>query len=125
MAKFTNYDVKTTGLTSRTFFWGKPAEYIVTIYKTSDGKEHNSLLVCSGWLGWSRHADYVGDLLLSYSPCALIGSTKVVVWTYAIWMTLVLVHQCMRDEKRCSVKYGPAWTEYDRRVPWWFVPGVW
>lgn len=105
--------------------WGKPAEYIVAAYKTSDGKEHKSLLICSGWWGWSRHVNYVGDLLLSYSSCALVGSTKVVVWVYAIWMTLLLVHRCLRDEKRCSVKYGVAWTEYCKRVPWRFVPGIW
>ncbi|CAG9989036.1 unnamed protein product [Clonostachys byssicola] len=105
--------------------WGRPVEYIEATYTTSDGKEHKSLLVCSGWWGWSRHANYVGDLFLSYSSCALVGSTRLVVWTYAIWMTVLLVHRCMRDEKRCSVKYGPAWTEYCRRVPWRFVPGIW
>lgn len=105
--------------------WGKPAEYIVAEYTTSDGKRHKSLLLCSGWWGWSRHANYVGDLLLSYSSSALVGSTKVVVWIYAIWMTMILVHRCLRDEKRCSTKYGPAWKEYCRRVPWRFVPGIW
>jgi 7-dehydrocholesterol reductase len=105
--------------------WGRPAEYIEAAYTTSDGNEHKSLLLCSGWWGWSRHANYVGDLLISYSSCALVGSTKVVVWVYAIWMTMLLVHRCMRDEKRCSVKYGAAWTEYCKRVPWRFIPGVW
>ncbi|KAK3369770.1 ergosterol biosynthesis ERG4/ERG24 family-domain-containing protein [Lasiosphaeria ovina] len=105
--------------------WGKPAQYIVAPYRTTDGRAHKSLLLCSGWWGWSRHANYVGDLLLSYSFCALVRSTNAVVWTYAVWMTLCLVHRCMRDEKRLSVKYGAAWTEYCQRVPWRFVPGVW
>ncbi|KAF4968707.1 hypothetical protein FZEAL_10348 [Fusarium zealandicum] len=105
--------------------WGKPAQYIVASFKTSDGEKHTSLLLCSGWWGWSRHANYVGDLILSYSMCALVGSTKAVVWIYAMWMTMLLVHRCIRDEKRCSVKYGAAWTEYSRRVPWRFIPGVW
>ncbi|PSR82641.1 ergosterol biosynthesis ERG4/ERG24 family-domain-containing protein [Coniella lustricola] len=105
--------------------WGKPAEYIVAEYKTLDGKQYESLLLCSGWWGWSRHANYVGDLLFSYSTCALVGSTKVIVWTYSIWMTMLLVHRCIRDEKRLSAKYGPAWDEYCRRVPWRFIPGLW
>ncbi|KAH7309680.1 ergosterol biosynthesis ERG4/ERG24 family-domain-containing protein [Stachybotrys elegans] len=105
--------------------WGKPAEYIVATYKTSDGKEHSSLLLCSGWWGFSRHANYVGDLFLSYSMCALVGSTNVVVWLYAFWMTVLLVHRCKRDEKRCSTKYGAAWGEYCKRVPWRFIPGIW
>lgn len=105
--------------------WGKPAECIVASFKTSDGKEHTSLLLCSGWWGWSRHANYVGDLVLSFSTCALVGSTKAVVWTYAVWMTMLLVHRCIRDEKSCSVKYGNAWAEYCKRVPWRFIPGIW
>ncbi|KAH7233215.1 ergosterol biosynthesis ERG4/ERG24 family-domain-containing protein [Fusarium tricinctum] len=105
--------------------WGKPAECIVASFKTSDGKEHTSLLLCSGWWGCSRHANYVGDLILSFSTCALVGSTKAVVWTYSVWMTMVLVHRCIRDERSCSVKYGDAWTEYCRRVPWRFIPGIW
>lgn len=105
--------------------WGKPAEYVVASYRTTDGKQHKSLLVCSGWWGFSRHANYVGDLLLSYSACALVGTTKIVVWTYAIFMTMILIHRCLRDERRCSAKYGPAWTEYCKRVPWRFVPGIW
>ncbi|KLP06201.1 Uncharacterized protein LW94_7167 [Fusarium fujikuroi] len=104
--------------------WGKPAEYIVASFRTSDGRQHRSLLLCSGWWGWSRHANYLGDLILSFSSCALVGSTRAVVWTYAVWMTVLLVHRCIRDEKSCSVKYGAAWTEYCRRVPWRFIPGV-
>jgi len=104
---------------------GRPAEFVVAPFMTADGKQRNNLLLCSGWWGWSRHANYLADLLFSYSTCALVGSTKLVVWTYAIFMTLLLVHRCIRDEKRLEAKYGDAWTEYCKRVPWRFVPGVW
>ncbi|KAK0385456.1 hypothetical protein NLU13_7932 [Sarocladium strictum] len=105
--------------------WGKPARCVDASYRTLDGKVHKSLLLCSGWWGWSRHANYTGDLLLSYSTCALVGSSKTVVWIYAIWMTMLLIHRCMRDEKRCSDKYGEEWEEYCKRVPWRFVRGIW
>ncbi|KAM7191291.1 Ergosterol biosynthesis ERG4/ERG24 family domain containing protein [Naviculisporaceae sp. PSN 640] len=104
--------------------WGKPAEFIKAEYTTTDGERRQSLLLCSGWWGMSRHANYTADLLLSYCSCALVGTTKVVVWTYAIWMTICLVHRCIRDENRLSAKYGPAWEEYCRRVPWRFLPAV-
>ncbi|KAF5602676.1 7-dehydrocholesterol reductase [Fusarium subglutinans] len=54
--------------------WGKPAECIVASFRTSDGRQHRSLLLCSGWWGWSRHANYLGDLILSFSSCALVGN---------------------------------------------------
>jgi 7-dehydrocholesterol reductase len=105
--------------------WGKPAEYIRAKYTTSDGAQHTSILLCSGWWGWSRHANYVGDLLLSFSMCALVGSGAAVVWFYAAFMATLLVHRCLRDEERVSAKYGKAWEVYRRRVPWRLVRGVW
>ncbi|KAF4430505.1 7-dehydrocholesterol reductase [Fusarium acutatum] len=56
--------------------WGKPAECIVASFRTSDGRQHRSLLLCSGWWGWSRHANYLGDLILSFSSCALVGTME-------------------------------------------------
>lgn len=105
--------------------WGKPARFIRAPYKTSDGATHESILLCSGWWGWSRHANYVGDLLLSTAVCALCGTSKVVVWFYAVFMAILLVHRCIRDERRGSAKYGAYWEEYCKRVPWRFVPGIW
>lgn len=104
---------------------GKPAEYIPVRYTTSDGAQHTSILLCSGWWGWSRHANYVGDLLLSFSMCALVGSSNVIVWFYAGFIATLLVNRCKRDERRLGDKYGAAWVEYKRRVPWRLVRGVW
>ncbi|TEA10656.1 7-dehydrocholesterol reductase [Colletotrichum sidae] len=109
----------------RCSIWGKPAKVVVASYKTSDGHSHQSLLICSGWWGWSRHANYFGDLLLSSAMCALVGSSKCLVWFYAVFMAILLVHRCIRDEARCSAKYGPAWEEYCKIVPWRILPGVW
>ncbi|XXH01827.1 Transcription initiation factor TFIID subunit 12 [Hypoxylon texense] len=105
--------------------WGRPARYIRTTYMTSDGWQHESLLLASGWWGWSRHANYLGDLLLSFSMCALVGTTNVVMWAYALFMTILLMHRCIRDEVRGRSKYGTAWDDYCRRVPWRLVPGLW
>lgn len=105
--------------------WGKPATYILAKYRTTDGAQHESILVCSGWWGKSRHANYVGDLMLSTAMCALAGTTVLMVWFYAIFMLILLVHRCLRDEERCRAKYGQAWEDYCERVPWRLVPGIW
>ncbi|KAK1623169.1 ergosterol biosynthesis ERG4/ERG24 family protein [Colletotrichum phormii] len=105
--------------------WGEPARFIVATYMTSDGTLHRSLLLCSGWWGLSRHANYTGDLLLSFSMCAAAGTSTVIVWFYAIFMTGLLLHRCLRDEERCLAKYGKSWEEYCRRVPWRLMPGIW
>ena len=34
----------------------------------------------------------------------------------------MIVHRALRDIERCKIKYGEAWEEYERRVPYIFVP---
>jgi len=104
--------------------WRRPAVYIRAAYRTSDGAPRESLLLCSGWWGLARHANYAGDLLLSYAMCATCGPAHLLPWIYALFMTAILVHRCHRDEKRCAAKYGPTWAEYCERVPYRLIPGV-
>jgi 7-dehydrocholesterol reductase len=105
--------------------WGKPAKILPVKYMTKDGKEHQSLLLCSGWWGMARHVNYAGDLVLSYSMCAACGVRNLLPWTYAIFMTVLLIHRCWRDEERCSKKYGRGWEEYCKVVRWKVFPGIW
>ncbi|DAA78512.1 TPA_exp: hypothetical protein A8136_4488 [Trichophyton benhamiae CBS 112371] len=104
--------------------WGKPPQFIRAKYKTAEGSMHESLLLCSGWWGLVRHANYLGDLILSYSMCASCGFTNLLPWTYAIYMTILLVHRCYRDEVRCHNKYGDSWKEYCAKVPYRIIPGI-
>lgn len=80
----------------------------------------------TGWWGLARHANYVGDLILSFAMCATCGSPfhHVLPWFYAVYMTVLLLHRCRRDEKRCQAKYGVKWDEYVKRVPWKLIPGL-
>ncbi|KAF2090121.1 ERG4/ERG24 ergosterol biosynthesis protein [Saccharata proteae CBS 121410] len=105
--------------------WGKKARIMRCQFMTTDGRKHETLLLLSGWWGISRHCNYVGDLLLSYAMCSTCGLSNLLPWTYAIFMTIILVHRCFRDEQRCSAKYGDQWDQYCRLVRWRLVPGVW
>lgn len=107
-----------------TTLWGKPAEVIRVKYTTSDGKIHKSLLLTSGWWGFSRHANYLGDLMLTWSMCATCGFTHFIPWSYFVFMTTLLYHRSIRDDKRCRAKYGKHWEEYCEKVPYVFVPGI-
>ena len=95
---------------------GRKPEFIQT-------RQGNKLLV-SGFWGWSRHFNYVGDVLMATSwslPC-LFGSA--LPYFYPIYFTALLIHRERRDFKRCSLKYGAEWQEYCRRVRWRIVPGI-
>ncbi|CAG8957335.1 hypothetical protein HYFRA_00010759 [Hymenoscyphus fraxineus] len=105
--------------------WGKPAKILKVRYKTKDGEEHQSLLLVSGFWGWARHVNYAGDLLLSAMMCAAAGGGgDLLPWTYLIFMGVLLVHRCWRDEERCREKYGPGWIEYCKTVRWVIFPGI-
>ncbi|KAI6247664.1 7-dehydrocholesterol reductase [Erysiphe necator] len=104
--------------------WGKKPQLVRVKYRTKDGLEHNSILLCSGWWGYARHINYLGDLILSFSMCAACGFNHLLPWTYAIYMGILLTHRCYRDEQRCSLKYGKGWDEYCKRVKWVICPGI-
>ncbi|KAJ5851972.1 uncharacterized protein N7529_011357 [Penicillium soppii] len=101
------------------------SEVIECSYTTADGVKHQSILLCSGWWGFSRHPNYLGDLLLSYAMCATCGLNHILPWSYAVFMTMILTHRCLRDEAKCSKKYGEYWEAYSEKVPWRLMPGVW
>ncbi|KAL7267263.1 hypothetical protein RUND412_010158 [Rhizina undulata] len=106
--------------------WGRKAEVLKVGYVTVDGVERESILLLSGWWGMIRHANYLGDLILSYSVCAACGlNGGIIQWWYAAFMTVLLVQRCLRDDARCRGKYGKGWEEYCRRVRWKLVPGIW
>lgn len=96
--------------------WGRKAEYLQTA--------RGSKLLLSGFWGWSRHFNYVGDLLMAVSwslPC-LFGS--LLPWYYPIYFAILLAHRERRDHHLCGEKYGADWDVYCEKVPWRIVPGV-
>ena len=99
-----------------TVIWGRKAEYI----RTSQGTP----LLVSGFWGWSRHFNYVGDLLMALSwslPCLF---ASVLPYFYPIYFAALLVHRERRDHAICESKYGEDWATYCERVPYRIVPGV-
>lgn len=105
--------------------WGREATFVPATYSTADGVVHETRLLTSGWWGIARHANYVGDLLMAVAFSLTCGFTHLLPYGYAIFLAILLVHRTYRDDRRCRVKYGPAWDAYCTRVPYRLVPGVW
>jgi len=96
--------------------WGRPAEYI----KTAKG----SLLLTSGWWGFSRHMNYFGDLMIALSWCLPTAFGSPLPYFHIVYFTILLLHRERRDDAMCLAKYGKDWLHYRARVPWRIVPGV-
>jgi len=104
--------------------WGKRPEVVHCDYLAQDGKVRKSTLLASGWWGMARHFNYTGDLIGCSAYSLACGYGHILPYFYVIFLTILLVHRCRRDEHRCKNKYGSAWDEYCRKVPWRMIPGI-
>ncbi len=96
--------------------WGKKPEYLQT--------EQGGRLLLSGFWGWSRHFNYVGDILMALSwslPCLFDSALP---YFYPIYFAILLIHRERRDHHFCSTKYGADWDRYCEKVRWRIIPGV-
>lgn len=62
--------------------------------------QRTSYLLTSGWWGISRHANYLGDLMMSLSFCLTCGFTHILPYFYIIYMAILLGGRVFRDEAR-------------------------
>nr|XP_028584701.1 7-dehydrocholesterol reductase-like isoform X2 [Podarcis muralis] len=104
--------------------WGRKPKYIECSYTSTDGIKHHSKLLTSGFWGVARHFNYTGDLMGSLAYCLCCGFEHILPYFYIIHMTILLVHRCIRDEHRCSSKYGNNWKKYTDAVPYRLIPGL-
>ncbi|GAB5583314.1 delta(14)-sterol reductase LBR [Prionailurus iriomotensis] len=93
--------------------------HLKTIH-TSTGKD----LLVSGWWGFVRHPNYLGDLLMALAWSLPCGFGHALPHFYVAYFAVLLVHREARDERHCRRRYGLAWEQYCRRVPYRILPRV-
>lgn len=108
----------------RCMIWGKEPKYMRCAYRTQDGRRHESILLCSGWWGLSRHANYLGDLMQAFALGLACNSTHFLPWAYTFLLSSIIINRLPRDDARCRRKYGKAWVAYCKKVRWRLIPGI-
>jgi delta14-sterol reductase len=112
-----------------------------------------SKLITSGWWGYARHINYLGDWIMSWSfslPTGLAGFAMVeqfnastgrlekravqteesrgwavpITYFYLIYFAILLIHRERRDEAKCRRKYGADWDRYTSKVRYRILPGI-
>ena len=78
----------------------------------------------TGWWGFSRHANYLGDMMQAFSMGAACGNNHLMPWLYTLFIGAVLANRVRRCEARCSGKYGQNWRKYCDQVQYRILPGV-
>ena len=72
----------------------------------------------------ARHFHYVPEITLALAWSLPAGFNHFLPYFYVVYLTILLVDRASRDDRRCHKKYGAAWEEYCRRVPWKIIHGV-
>ncbi|KAH2246813.1 C-24(28) sterol reductase [Aspergillus fumigatus] len=81
-------------------------------------------ILCSGWFGMARKVHYTCDVFFAISWGLITGFNSPFPWFYPCFFTVMIIHRARRDINRCRERYGEAWMEYERRVPYLFIPYV-
>ena len=84
-------------------------------------------ILCSGFWGAARHLNYMGEGFLSLSIALSFGHFgNPWAWTYFVFVVTFFTFRQYHDDEFCAEKYGPEkWAEYQARVKYRIMPGVW
>ncbi len=85
----------------------------------SDG---NKTLLVNGFWGVSRHINYLGEILMAVGIVLSVGPTHIWVWLYPLYYVALLFPRQISDDKRCAVKYGKLWDEYESKTRFRIIP---
>uniref|UniRef100_A0A8C1D554 Delta(14)-sterol reductase LBR n=1 Tax=Cyprinus carpio carpio TaxID=630221 RepID=A0A8C1D554_CYPCA len=104
-------------------FRKNPSDPAVSHLKTIPTATGKSLIVSGLW-GWVRHPNYLGDIIMGLAWSLPCGFNHLIPYFYLIYLITLLVHRNARDERQCRKKYGSAWEEYCKAVPYRIFPGI-
>lgn len=72
--------------------------------------------------GLARKIHYTCDLYFALNWGLITGFKSPFPWFYPVFFACMISHRALRDIQKCRAKYGDAWLEYERRVPYLFIP---
>lgn len=81
-------------------------------------------LLSSGYWGFVRHPNYLGDIIIQWSWTSLCGFTHWLPYVIPLLTTLYLLMRASRDNTRCKQRYNIAWDLYCYRVKYKVIPFI-
>ncbi|KAL2673884.1 hypothetical protein Neosp_012328 [[Neocosmospora] mangrovei] len=91
--------------------------------KTIDTDAGDRIMV-DGWFGIVRKPGYPCDTFFALSWALITGFRSPFPWFYPVFFSIMMVHRTRRDIKKCRLKYGKAWEEYEKAVPYLYIPYI-
>ena len=84
--------------------------------------ENGDDLLADGWYRYGRKLHYTADMWFALCWGLVTGFGSPFPWFYPVFFALMIAHRAQRDIRRCKERYGKAWEEYERQVPYLFIP---
>lgn len=102
--------------------WRRSPKLIKAKYRDEYGNEQSSLLLASGYWGFSRHPNYLSESV-TFLAMAL-PTESILPHVLLLIIITTLVHRTFRDDNKCALKYQKYWNDYRQLVPYKIVPGI-
>ncbi len=83
---------------------------------------HGDTILADGWFKYARKLPYTCDAFFALNWGLATGFSSPFPWFYPLFFSLMIAHRASRDIERCRLKYGDAWTQYEKEVPYLFIP---
>lgn len=84
--------------------------------------ETGDRILADGWYGIARKIHYTCDMFFALSWGLITGFDSPLPWFYPVFFCVMIGHRAIRDITRCRKNYGNAWKEYEKQVPYLFIP---
>ncbi|KAM0518800.1 hypothetical protein ACHAP9_008886 [Verticillium nonalfalfae] len=86
--------------------------------------DKGDVIMVDGWLGYARKIHYTCDVYFALSWGLITGFRSPFPWFYPVFFSIMAIHRAERDHRRCREKYGEAWKQYEREVPYLYIPMI-
>lgn len=84
--------------------------------------ENGDTILADGWYGLARKVHYSCHMFFALSWGLITGFNSPFPWFYPVFFSVMIAHRAMRDIHKCRTKYGEAWKQYEKEVPYLFIP---
>jgi hypothetical protein len=85
----------------------------------------NKSILVNGFWGLSRHINYLGEIGMAVSVVLCTGYPFTIwPWLYPLYYVALLFPRQLADDKRCALKYGELWVQYQKKVPNRIIPRI-